>query len=278
MHQIFWKLLRHIGTFVDYLGGVDTPAGWVPVTKTKAKLSKDMGRVGRSVFQLLLGPHAPNVLWRFLRHIGRFLDHLGDVDTPIGRALAPKLQAKLNKYMESGEINISASIRASHIKFGLEVSETHKNISRPLWDIKTPAGRMSVPKAEPSWANTFGVRSSISQLLLGPHAPNFWEVPETHRNIPRLPGRWWHTCRQSTSAQKMNPQSANTWGVGSSISRLPLKPHAPHLVWRFLRHIGTFLDNLWGVDTPAERLSALKTGLCWANARGEWEGQYLSFY
>ena len=183
--------------------------------KNQSQVEQRHGRVGRSVFQLLLGPHAPNVLWRFLRHIGRFLDHLGDVDTPIGRALAPKLQAKLNKYMESGEINISASIRASHIKFGLEVSETHKNISRPLWDIKTPAGRMSVPKAEPSWANTFGVRSSISQLLLGPHAPNFWEVPETHRNIPRLPGRFWHTCRQSTSAQKMNhrQQIHGEWGA-----------------------------------------------------------------
>ena len=131
---------------------------------------------------------------------------------------------------------------------------------------------MSVPKAEPSWANTFGVRSSISQLLLGPHAPNtFWEVPETHRNIPGLLGRCWHTCRQSTSALKtMNHELSKYYGVVGMLNILASIKASYTKCWfgRFLRHIGTFLDNLWGVDTHAERLSALKTGLCWANARG----------
>ena len=86
--------------------------------KNQSQVEQRHGRVGQSVFQLLLGPHAPNVLWRFLRHIGRFLDHLGGVDTPIGIALAPTIQAKLNKYMESVELNILASIKASFTKFG----------------------------------------------------------------------------------------------------------------------------------------------------------------
>ena len=33
MHQFFWRFLRHTGTFLDHLGGVDTPEGRVPVPK-----------------------------------------------------------------------------------------------------------------------------------------------------------------------------------------------------------------------------------------------------
>ena len=42
MHN-FWRLLRHIGTFLDHLGGVDTPMDRVLVPKQWAKLSKYMG-------------------------------------------------------------------------------------------------------------------------------------------------------------------------------------------------------------------------------------------
>ena len=224
--------------------------------------------VGRSVFQLLLRPLAPNVLWRFLRHIGRFLDHLGGVDTPIGRALAPKIQAKLNKYMESGEINMPASIRASCTKFGLKVPETHKNISTPLWGINTPAGRMPVPKAGPSWAITFGVRSSISQLPLRPHAPNcFWRyLRHIGTFLDHLQGV--DTPAYRVPVAKAGPSWAITFGVRSSISQLPLRPHAPNCFWRYLRHIGTFLDHLQGVDTPADRVPVAKAGPSWANTFG----------
>ena len=231
--------------------------------------------VGRSVFQLLLRPLAPNVLWRFLRHIGRFLDHLGGVDTPIGRALAPKIQAKLNKYMESGEINMPASIRASCTKFGLKVPETHKNISTPLWGINTPAGRMPVPKAGPSWAITFGVRSSISQLPLRPHAPNcFWRyLRHIGTFLDHLQGV--DTPAGRVPVAKAGPSWANTFGVGRPISWHPLRPDAP-IFWTFLRHIETFLDNLWGVDTPADRVPVAKAGPSWANTFGV--GRSISWY
>ena len=78
MHQIFfWRFLRHIGTFLDHLGGVGTHAGRVPVPRNWADVEQIHGGVGRSVSQLLLGPHAPSI--------------------------------------------------------SVEVPETHRNISRPLW-------------------------------------------------------------------------------------------------------------------------------------------------
>ena len=129
--NIFWKFLRHIGTFLDYLGGVDTPVGRVPVPKTRPSWANTFG-VGRSISQLLLGSHAPNTFWRFLRHIGIFLDHLGGVDTPIGRVSALKTGLRWANTWGSGEVSISASIRVPCTKYFLEVPETHKNISRLL--------------------------------------------------------------------------------------------------------------------------------------------------
>ena len=122
--------------------------------------------MGRSISELLLGPHAPNAFWRFLRHIGTFSDHLGGVVTPVGRVPVPKNQAYLSKYMGEG--------------------------------------------------------TSISQLLLGPHAPK--------------------------------------------------------LVWRFLRHIGTFLDHLGGVYIPMGRALAPKIHAKLSKYMGEWGGQYFNLY
>ena len=51
------------------------------------------------------------IFWRFLRHIGTFVNYFGGVDTPMGRSPVPKNQATLSKYMGSMEVNISASIR-----------------------------------------------------------------------------------------------------------------------------------------------------------------------
>ena len=66
------------------------------------------------------------------RNISRLLD---GVDTPVGRVSEPRNKAKLSKYMGSGEVihqNISASIKASCTTFIWEVSETYRNICRPL--------------------------------------------------------------------------------------------------------------------------------------------------
>ena len=115
----FSRFLRHIGTFLDYLGGVDTPMGRVPVPRIPGQVEQIHLGVGRSISQLSLGSHAPNLVCRFLRNIGTFLDYLGGVETPMGRAPAPKFQAKLRKYMGSREVNISASIRALCTKYFL---------------------------------------------------------------------------------------------------------------------------------------------------------------
>ena len=120
-----------MGTLLDYLGGVDTPLCRVPVPNNRGKLSKYLGE-GWSISQLLLGPHTPNTFWRFLGHIEIFLDYVRGVQTPVGRVWVPRNKAKLSKYMGSGEVNISASIKASCNTFIWEVSETYRNICRPL--------------------------------------------------------------------------------------------------------------------------------------------------
>ena len=44
--KFFGRFLSHIGTFLDYLGGVDPPVGRVLVAKNWAKLSKYIGEWG----------------------------------------------------------------------------------------------------------------------------------------------------------------------------------------------------------------------------------------
>ena len=87
--------------------------------------------VGRSISQLQLGPLSTNTFWRFLRHIGIILDLLGDVDIPMGRASAPRPGPHWANIWGSGEVNISASIRAPCTNF-LDAPETHRNIYTPL--------------------------------------------------------------------------------------------------------------------------------------------------
>ena len=78
--------------------------------------------------------------WRFQRHIGTFLDHLGGVDTPVGRVPAPKT-GQVEQIHGGGEVCISASIRAPCTKFCFQVPETHRNISDHLGGVDTPAAR-----------------------------------------------------------------------------------------------------------------------------------------
>ena len=68
-----------------------------------------------------------------------------------------------------------------HVPNFLEVPETHRETFVDyLGGIDTTVGRVPISKTGPSWANTWGVGRSISQLLLGPHAPNvfrsFWDT------------------------------------------------------------------------------------------------------
>ena len=124
------------------------------------------------------------------------------------------------------------------------------------------------PETWPSWANIWGVGRSISQLLIGPHAPSFvWRfLRHIGTFLDPLKGvdtQWaehWHP--------KTRSNWANIWGVGRSISQLLIGPHAPNFVWKFLRHIGTFLDNMGGVNTPVGKVPVPKTGLNWVNTWG----------
>ena len=114
------------------------------------------------------------IFWEVPETHKNILDHLEGVDTPAGRVPMFKNQAKLSKYIGVGEINISASIRAPCTKF-LEVPETHGNISRLLGRCSHTHGqRASAQKVGQVEPIHVGVGRSISQLLLGPHVPNFF--------------------------------------------------------------------------------------------------------
>ena len=65
---------------LDYLGGIDPPVGRVLVPKNQAKLSKYMGSWEVSISASIRAP-CTNFFWKFLKHIGTFVDHLGGVDT-----------------------------------------------------------------------------------------------------------------------------------------------------------------------------------------------------
>ena len=96
--NLFWKFLRHIGTFLDHLGGVETSIGGALVPKNQAKLSKCMGEGEVNISASNRAP-CTKIFWRFLRHIGTFVDHLGGDDTPAARVLVSQNWAKVSKYM-----------------------------------------------------------------------------------------------------------------------------------------------------------------------------------
>ena len=60
--NIFWIFLRHIATFLDYLGGVDIP---VRSVLNWANLSKYMGSGEINISASIFGPHAPNFFRSF---------------------------------------------------------------------------------------------------------------------------------------------------------------------------------------------------------------------
>ena len=77
------KISRSLGKFCHTCGQSSS-------TQNLGQVEKICGGLGRSISQLLLGPHAPNTFWRLLRHIGTFLDHLGSVLTAVGRVPVPQ--------------------------------------------------------------------------------------------------------------------------------------------------------------------------------------------
>ena len=65
---------------------------------------------------------------------------------PVGRALAPKIQAKLSQYIGGLGRSISQLLLGPFAsKFFLDVPETHRNISGSVAGVDTPAGRLTVP-------------------------------------------------------------------------------------------------------------------------------------
>ena len=57
----------------------------------------------------------------------------------------------------------------------LEVPETHRNISRSLWEVLTHL-QVECQQSKLGQVEKIhgGVGRTVSQLLLGPHAPIFW--------------------------------------------------------------------------------------------------------
>ena len=130
--------------------------------------------MGRSISQLLLGPHAPNFFGRFLRHIRTCLDYLGGVNPPVGRVLVPRNEARLSKYMGSGEVNNSASIRDTCTKCFWRLLRHVGTFVDPLGGVDTPMGRALAPKNQAKMSKCMGKERSISQLLLEPLTPSFF--------------------------------------------------------------------------------------------------------
>ena len=120
----------------------------------------------------------------------------------VGRVcVCPGNKAKLSKYMGSGQVNISASIKASCTAFIWEFLRHIGTFVYHLGCVNTSMGRAAPPKTRPNWANTLGsMEVNISTSIKAPCTKYFLEVPETHRIISRSLGRCWHTCRQSASA------------------------------------------------------------------------------
>ena len=67
----FWRFLRHIGTLLDYLGGVCTPTGRVSVSISWPGQANTWGSGGVNISASIRAP-CPKLLWRFVRHIGTF--------------------------------------------------------------------------------------------------------------------------------------------------------------------------------------------------------------
>ena len=173
--KFFWRFLRHIGKFLDHFGGVDTPAGRVPVPRKPGQVEQIHVEWGGQYLRLLLGFHAPLFFWRFLRHIGTFLEHLRGVDTPMGIALTPKSRPKLSKYMGGAGRSISQLLLGPHAPHFFWRFLRHIGIFQTTWKVLTHLQvECQCPKLGQVKQIHGGVGRSISQLLLAPHAPIFF--------------------------------------------------------------------------------------------------------
>ena len=83
--------------------------------------------------------------------------------------------------------------------------------------------------------------------------------------------------KQAVRRYLLTPRS----GVGTSeieLCSLVIVLAFTKFFWRFLRHIGTFLDHLGGLDTPVGRVQVPRHWAELSKYMGEWRDQYLSFY
>ena len=255
MHQILLGgFLRHIGTLLDSLGGVDTPMDRLPAPKNLAELSIYMGEWGGQYLSFYYGP-IHQLFWEVPETHRNISRPLGRCWHTHGQRAGSQQIVQVEQIDGGGEVNISASVRAhAPIIFWrfLTHIETFLDHSGGVY---TSEGRVPAPKTGLHWGNTWeSGEVNISASVMASCTKIVLEAPETQRNISRPLGRCWHTHGQSANTQNFAELRKYMGGVGRSICQLQSETHTPNSFGRFLRDIGTFLDHLGGVDTPMGRV------------------------
>ena len=169
----FWMFLRHIGTLLDYLGGVDTPLGRVPALKTGLIWANACGSMEVNIPASIKAP-CTKYFWRFLRHIGPFLDHLTGGDTPANWVPVPKTGLNWANTWQSGEVNISVSIRAPCTKFFRKLLRHIGILIDHLRGVDTPVGRVHVPRNKAKVEQIHGSREVNISAYIRTHTLNIF--------------------------------------------------------------------------------------------------------
>ena len=122
-------------------------------------------------------------------HIGTLLDHLGGVGTSMDRVSAPNMGQVEQIHGGVGK-SISQHLLGPHAPTCFWRFLQHIGTLLETWKVLTHSWAEHWPPKMGQVEQTHGgMGKSISQHLLGPHAPNFFEVPGTHRNTFRPLGR-----------------------------------------------------------------------------------------
>ena len=223
--KFFGRFLRHKETFFRQLGGVDTHMDRVPAPKSVLSWANTWGS-GEVYISVAIRALYTKFFWEVPETQQNISRPHGGVDTPMGRVLAPKSRPRWANTWGSGEVNMSASIRAPCTNFWRFLR--HIGIFlKHLGGVDRPMGGPPVPKSRPRWANTWGSGEVyISASIRVPYTKTFWVVSEIYRNIFRPLGQCWHTHGQSASAQNMSKLS-KYMEEGRSICQLLLGLHAP---------------------------------------------------
>ena len=122
--------------------------------------------------------------WRFLQYIETFVDHLGGNDIHMGSVPVLRNSTKFSKYMGSGEVNISVSIRATCTKFFWRFLTHIETSLGHLGGVDTPVSRVPAPKIWTKLNKYMGEGDiSIPASIRALCTKFCLEIPETHRNI-----------------------------------------------------------------------------------------------